>query len=58
MPLVLCLMVPTIGLEPTTYALRVRCTTNCAKSACKELEIQFFIVVFELLMHQSVIEWN
>ena len=27
------LMVPTIGLEPTTYALRVRCTTNCATSA-------------------------
>ncbi len=28
-------MVPTIGLEPTTYALRVRCTTNCATSALK-----------------------
>lgn len=26
-------MVPKIGLEPTTYALRVRCTTSCAKSA-------------------------
>lgn len=29
------LVVPTIGLEPTTYALRVRCTTNCATSALK-----------------------
>lgn len=26
-------VVPTIGLEPTTYALRVRCTTSCATSA-------------------------
>ena len=26
-------LVPTKGLEPPTYALRVRCTTNCAKSA-------------------------
>lgn len=29
----LIFVVPTIGLEPMTYALRVRCTTNCAKSA-------------------------
>ena len=28
-------MVPIIGFEPMTYALRVRCTTNCAKSANK-----------------------
>ena len=26
-------MVPTHGLEPRTYALQVRCTTNCATSA-------------------------
>ena len=26
-------LVPTKGLEPPTYALRVRCTTSCAKSA-------------------------
>ena len=28
-------LVPTKGLEPPTYALRVRCTTSCAKSAEK-----------------------
>ena len=28
-------MVPKIELEPTTYALRVRCTTNCANGAYK-----------------------
>ncbi len=30
-------MVPKIGLEPTTYALRVRCTTNCATSAYESI---------------------
>ena len=32
-------MVPIKGLEPLTYALRMRCSTNCAKSAFALLTI-------------------
>ena len=29
----LCSLMPNAGIEPVTYALRVRCSTNWAKSA-------------------------
>lgn len=34
-------LVPTKGLEPPTYALRVRCTTNCAKSAFRYQHVYY-----------------
>ena len=35
-------MVPTARLELATYALRVRCTTNCAMSAIAQLSYHTF----------------
>lgn len=42
-------MVPTKGLEPPTYALRVRCTTGCATSAYLLLKYSSTF----LIQHQS-----
>ena len=35
-------MVPTAGIEPVTYALRVRCSTYWAKSASKYSIVFFY----------------
>lgn len=56
-------MVPTARLELATYALRVRCTTNCAMSAIAQLSYHTFEkstqisrVFFVIERYRSVIE--